>query len=99
MAHAGEDLVDAFDASLDDDGRDDRTNPSHRRPRVLNPPAPCNFRVSLVGLPNSGKSCIFNILTGRPMSQEDVSLFSTAGSIAPYIVYTIIYPHYVSCTS
>ena len=75
-AHAGEDAVDSF---VGNNEMSDLIPKALRQP-VLNVHATNQFRISLLGLPSSGKSSVFNILTSvtdQEMSPVEVSLFTT----------------------
>ena len=76
QAHKGENDVDEFDGNYEGG-----TPPKvKRRKRNLNTHATNQIKISLIGLPSSGKSSLFNILTseyGHERSAVDHALFTT----------------------
>ena len=76
QAHRGENDVDTFDGN--DEGGP--PVPPRRRKLNLNSHAGNQIKISLIGLPSSGKSSLFNILTseyGYERSAVDHALFTT----------------------
>ena len=76
QAHKGENDVDDFD------GNDEGGPPlvKKRRKRNLNTHGANQIKISLIGLPSSGKSSLFNLLTseyGHERSSVDHALFTT----------------------